>query len=87
MPPPPPSKHTRPPPLLSPPTPSASPCPAPVLLPPIVTTDCLQLGRVRVRQHVTPLASKFQQPTPTVDWAAVYKDPTRPLFVVGGGVQ
>lgn len=53
--------------------------------PPPVTSHCPQLGRVRVRQHVNPLASKFQRPTPTVDWAQIYQDPTRPLFVVGDG--
>lgn len=41
-----------------------------------------QMGRVRVRQHVNPLASQFQRPAPSVDWAQVYQDPTRPLFVV-----
>lgn len=41
-----------------------------------------QMGRVRVRQHVNPLASQFQRPAPSVDWAQIYQDPTRPLFVV-----
>lgn len=40
------------------------------------------MGRVRVRQHVNPLASKFQEPTAPVDWGSIYSDPTRPLFVV-----
>lgn len=39
------------------------------------------MGRVRVRQHVNPLALQFQRPAPSVDWAQVYRDPTRPLFV------
>jgi tRNA (guanine-N7-)-methyltransferase len=41
----------------------------------------LQMGRVRVRQHVNPLASQYQQPTPVIDWASVYADPSLPLFV------
>ncbi|WIA34329.1 hypothetical protein OEZ86_012668 [Tetradesmus obliquus] len=39
------------------------------------------MGRVRVRQHVNPLASQYQQPTIIQDWAAVYADPSLPLFV------
>jgi tRNA G46 methylase TrmB len=39
------------------------------------------MGRVRVRQHVNPLASQYQQPTPVIDWASVYADPSLPLFV------
>ncbi|KAF8061311.1 trmB [Scenedesmus sp. PABB004] len=38
-------------------------------------------GRVRVRQHVNPLSSAFQTPTPAPDWRASYADPTLPLFV------
>jgi tRNA G46 methylase TrmB len=41
----------------------------------------MQMGRVRVRQHVNPLASQYQQAAPTIDWASVYADPSLPLFV------
>eukprot|EP00879_Flechtneria_rotunda_P016318 GHRR01017073.1.p1 GENE.GHRR01017073.1~~GHRR01017073.1.p1 ORF type:complete len:149 (+),score=31.87 GHRR01017073.1:786-1232(+) len=41
----------------------------------------LQMGRVRVRQHVNPLASQFQQPAPIQDWSTVFRDPQLPLFV------
>jgi hypothetical protein len=40
-----------------------------------------QMGRVRVRQHVNPLSSQFQQPAARVDWTRVYDDPNLPLFV------
>lgn len=40
-----------------------------------------QMGRVRVRQHVNPLASQFQQPTPSLDWQQLFRDPSLPLFV------
>lgn len=50
--------------------------------PPFPPKTTEQMGRVRVRQHVNPLASQFQRPAPSVDWAQVYQDPIRPLFVV-----
>lgn len=41
----------------------------------------LQKGKVRIRQHVNPLESRFQRPTAAPDWSSVYKDPQLPLFV------
>jgi tRNA (guanine-N7-)-methyltransferase len=46
-----------------------------------------QMGKVRVRQHVNPLSAQFQRPTPALDWAQVFKDPSRPLFVVSSARQ
>lgn len=48
---------------------------------------CEQMGKVRVRQHVNPLSAQFQRPTPALDWAQVFKDPSRPLFVVSSAGQ
>lgn len=39
------------------------------------------MGRTRVRQHVNPLASQFQQPTAAPEWSKIYKNPQLPLFV------
>eukprot|EP00878_Enallax_costatus_P028478 GHUV01030762.1.p1 GENE.GHUV01030762.1~~GHUV01030762.1.p1 ORF type:complete len:121 (+),score=27.49 GHUV01030762.1:145-507(+) len=40
-----------------------------------------QMGKVRIRQHVNPLESRFQQPTAAPDWSAIYSNPQLPLFV------
>ncbi|MGF1491248.1 MAG: tRNA (guanosine(46)-N7)-methyltransferase TrmB [Microcoleaceae cyanobacterium] len=39
------------------------------------------MGRVRVRQHVNPLAIKFQGPIQLSDWTEVYQDTARPLHI------
>eukprot|EP00878_Enallax_costatus_P039167 GHUV01044715.1.p1 GENE.GHUV01044715.1~~GHUV01044715.1.p1 ORF type:complete len:286 (+),score=54.82 GHUV01044715.1:129-986(+) len=39
------------------------------------------MGKVRIRQHVNPLESRFQQPTAAPDWSAIYSNPQLPLFV------
>jgi tRNA (guanine-N7-)-methyltransferase len=36
---------------------------------------------IRVRQHVNPLARKFQQAVPLPDWSEVYADLDRPLHL------
>lgn len=36
---------------------------------------------IRVRQHVNPLASKFQQPIAIPDWSAVYANLQQPLHL------
>jgi tRNA (guanine-N7-)-methyltransferase len=36
---------------------------------------------VRVREHVNPLASKYQTPATPPDWSDVYANPTRPLHL------
>ncbi|KAK9120308.1 hypothetical protein Syun_017925 [Stephania yunnanensis] len=50
--------------------------------------DALQVGHVRIRQHVNPLSSSFtlQVPVPIPDWKQVFKDSTLPLMVdIGSG--
>jgi len=54
--------------------------PALLLLLLLLLCGC-QMGRVRVRQHVNPLSSQFQQPAALVDWTQLYADPNLPLFV------
>lgn len=39
------------------------------------------MARVRVRQHVNPLAQKYQQPVSLPDWQQVYADPTQLLHL------
>jgi tRNA (guanine-N7-)-methyltransferase len=39
------------------------------------------LSPVRVRQHVNPLASKFQTPTASPDWDQIYIQPNQPLHL------
>ncbi|NJL02902.1 MAG: tRNA (guanosine(46)-N7)-methyltransferase TrmB [Spirulinaceae cyanobacterium SM2_1_0] len=39
------------------------------------------MPRVRVRQHVNPLSSKYQQPVACPDWTRVYAEPSRPLHL------
>ncbi|KAL6749289.1 putative methyltransferase-domain-containing protein [Haematococcus lacustris] len=39
------------------------------------------LGRLRMRQHVNPLRIEFQTVTGPLDWAAEFKDPSRPLVL------
>ncbi|XP_028765019.1 uncharacterized protein LOC114723049 [Neltuma alba] len=41
----------------------------------------LDLGPVRIRQHVNPLSSSFSVPTQAPDWNQVFSDPTLPLMV------
>ncbi|GAB2227504.1 hypothetical protein Droror1_Dr00009326 [Drosera rotundifolia] len=40
-----------------------------------------QVGRVRTRQHVNPLSSKFSVPAAVPDWDVVFKNPALPLVV------
>ncbi|MGJ5674274.1 MAG: tRNA (guanosine(46)-N7)-methyltransferase TrmB [Nostochopsis sp.] len=37
--------------------------------------------RVRVRQHVNPLANKYQEPANPLDWEKVYFQPNQPLHL------
>ncbi|MGB0563807.1 MAG: tRNA (guanosine(46)-N7)-methyltransferase TrmB [Spirulinaceae cyanobacterium] len=39
------------------------------------------MARVRIRQHVNPLASKFQQPIALPDWTQIYANPQQPLHL------
>ncbi|MEM8637641.1 MAG: tRNA (guanosine(46)-N7)-methyltransferase TrmB [Cyanobacteria bacterium P01_G01_bin.54] len=39
------------------------------------------MARVRIRQHVNPLARQFQQPIALPDWTQVYARPQRPLHL------
>lgn len=39
------------------------------------------MPKLRIRQHVNPLTSKFQQPILLPDWSQVYCDPNRPLHL------
>jgi tRNA (guanine-N7-)-methyltransferase len=39
------------------------------------------MPRVRVHQHVNPLAPRFQQPAPPVNFAGVFADPGLPLHL------
>ena len=39
------------------------------------------MSPVRVRQHVNPLASKFQTPTASPDWESIYTQPNLPLHL------
>jgi tRNA (guanine-N7-)-methyltransferase len=39
------------------------------------------LARVRVRQHVNPLAHKYQTPVTPPDWEQVYLNPTQPFHL------
>ncbi|NJK38630.1 MAG: tRNA (guanosine(46)-N7)-methyltransferase TrmB [Oscillatoriales cyanobacterium RM1_1_9] len=39
------------------------------------------MGRVRVRQHVNPLAQKFQDPVKLPDWQRIYADLSQPLHL------
>ncbi|KAK7386207.1 hypothetical protein VNO78_26251 [Psophocarpus tetragonolobus] len=41
----------------------------------------LDLGHVRIRQHVNPLSSSFSVPAQVPDWNQVFADPTLPLMV------
>ena len=36
---------------------------------------------IRIRQHVNPLARKFQQPVPVPNWQAIFKHSDRPLHL------
>ncbi|GMN48605.1 hypothetical protein TIFTF001_017773 [Ficus carica] len=46
----------------------------------------LELGHVRIRQHVNPLSSSFSMPVQVPEWNQVFKDPTLPLMVdIGSG--
>ncbi|KAK9273627.1 hypothetical protein L1049_018517 [Liquidambar formosana] len=45
-----------------------------------------ELGHVRIRQHVNPLAASFSIPPPVPDWNQVFRDSTLPLMVdIGSG--
>ncbi|PMB09835.1 tRNA (guanosine(46)-N7)-methyltransferase TrmB, partial [Fischerella thermalis CCMEE 5282] len=37
--------------------------------------------RVRVRQHVNPLAQKYQTPANPLDWEKIYTKPKQPLHL------
>lgn len=39
------------------------------------------MARVRVRQHVNPLNSKYQTPIQPPDWQQIYAKPTQPLHI------
>ncbi|MGL5081314.1 MAG: tRNA (guanosine(46)-N7)-methyltransferase TrmB [Microcoleaceae cyanobacterium] len=39
------------------------------------------MGRVRVRQHVNPLARKFQDPVKLPDWTGIYADLSQSLHI------
>lgn len=39
------------------------------------------MARVRVRQHVNPLSSKYQQSITLPDWNQIYANPDRPLHL------
>ncbi|GJP39183.1 hypothetical protein CLOM_g7634 [Closterium sp. NIES-68] len=54
-------------------------------LPPL--SDGHPLLPVRVRQHVNPLKTSLMAPPAPVDWAAVYDDPSLPLFVDVGSAS
>ncbi|XP_045788013.1 tRNA (guanine-N(7)-)-methyltransferase-like [Trifolium pratense] len=41
----------------------------------------LDLGHVRIRQHVNPLSSSFSAPAQVPDWNQVFADPALPLMV------
>ncbi|RZC19968.1 tRNA (guanine-N(7)-)-methyltransferase isoform B [Glycine soja] len=41
----------------------------------------LDLGHVRIRQHVNPLSSSFSVPAQVPDWNHAFADPTLPLMV------
>ncbi|XP_027334141.1 uncharacterized protein LOC113848919 isoform X1 [Abrus precatorius] len=41
----------------------------------------LDLGHVRIRQHVNPLSSSFSVPAQVPEWNQVFADPTLPLMV------
>ncbi|CAI8608327.1 unnamed protein product [Vicia faba] len=41
----------------------------------------LELGHVRIRQHVNPLSSSFATPAQVPDWNQVFADPGLPLMV------
>ncbi|CAL5195352.1 unnamed protein product [Lathyrus oleraceus] len=41
----------------------------------------LELGHVRIRQHVNPLSSSFATPAQVPDWNQVFADPALPLMV------
>ncbi|KAK7286929.1 hypothetical protein RJT34_22292 [Clitoria ternatea] len=41
----------------------------------------LDLGHVRIRQHVNPLSTSFSVPAQVPDWNQVFADPTLPLMV------
>ncbi|KAI4296959.1 hypothetical protein L6164_036874 [Bauhinia variegata] len=41
----------------------------------------LDLGHVRIRQHVNPLSSSFSVPAQVPEWNHVFRDPTLPLMV------
>ncbi|KAF2539945.1 hypothetical protein F2Q68_00022555 [Brassica cretica] len=46
----------------------------------------VEVGHVRIRQHVNPLSSSFSTPAPVPVWEEVYKDPSLPLMVdIGSG--
>ncbi|XP_068635285.1 uncharacterized protein [Aristolochia californica] len=41
----------------------------------------VDVGHVRIRQHVNPLSSSFLSPAEVPNWLQVFKDPTLPLMV------
>jgi tRNA (guanine-N7-)-methyltransferase len=45
------------------------------------------MPRVRVHQHVNPLAPRFQQISPPVDFAAAFADPSKPLHMDIGSAR
>ncbi|XP_057515113.1 uncharacterized protein LOC130796753 isoform X1 [Amaranthus tricolor] len=42
---------------------------------------CVELGHIRVRQHVNPLSSALSVPAKAPDWNDVFKDPSLPLMI------
>eukprot|EP00515_Schizochytrium_aggregatum_P008219 CAMPEP_0202076886 /NCGR_PEP_ID=MMETSP0964-20121228/5060_1 /ASSEMBLY_ACC=CAM_ASM_000500 /TAXON_ID=4773 /ORGANISM="Schizochytrium aggregatum, Strain ATCC28209" /LENGTH=362 /DNA_ID=CAMNT_0048644139 /DNA_START=58 /DNA_END=1146 /DNA_ORIENTATION=+ len=46
-----------------------------------------KIGKTKTRNHVNPLASKFQTPISPPSWAEIYKDVSRPLWIDIGCAQ
>ncbi len=49
--------------------------------PEVFIGEVLILARIKVRQHVNPLAIKYQQPIEWPDWAQIYARPELPLHI------
>uniref|UniRef100_A0A804JC01 tRNA (guanine(46)-N(7))-methyltransferase n=1 Tax=Musa acuminata subsp. malaccensis TaxID=214687 RepID=A0A804JC01_MUSAM len=48
--------------------------------------DVVELGHIRIRQHVNPLSSSFATPVEIPVWKEVFRDPSLPLMVdIGSG--
>ncbi|XP_057800407.1 uncharacterized protein LOC131015920 isoform X2 [Salvia miltiorrhiza] len=51
-----------------------------------LSSNCQEVGHVRIRQHVNPLSSSKMVPRELPDWNGVYKDAKLPLMVdIGSG--